>query len=63
MDIDLETVTAILRVAYIILGIGAVVLSILLLYWTINFLITVPKNLARIADATEEIAEKTKIGE
>lgn len=47
-----------LVLAYFVLGLAMLALLSALFYWTVKFIVTVPKYLKRIAEALEEIAKK-----
>ena len=47
-----------LVLAYFVLGLAVLALLSALFYWTVKFIVTVPKYLKRIAEALEEIAMK-----
>jgi hypothetical protein len=47
-----------LALSYFILGVGTLVLSGFFIYWQIKFIVTVPRQLKRIAEALEKIAQK-----
>ena len=49
----MEAVEAILAVFYLLVGIGICVLFGFYVYWTVKFLVKVPRELERIADALQ----------